>query len=181
MPPTDEALFERLDMRVDAIRADYLAITQDYFDWMDGEIVRFCNCSIPDLVGMTLEGYVRHTADIAASFPPEDGGIYCQRNGAGRIVAIGGLRRLPDGAAEIVRIFTRPAFRGRGLGLQSVSHLIGEARRLGYDTVRLDTAVFMTSAHKIYRASGFLPRGPYAGAEPPSPLLPYWLFMERAV
>lgn len=175
------AAFDRLDMRVDAVRDDYIAVTQEYFDWMNGEIIRFCNFAIPDIVGMSLEDYVRHTADIAAGIAPEDGGIYARRTEAGQIMAMGGLRRLPDGAAEIVRIFTRPQFRGQGLGFQSVGHLVGEASRLGYDILRLDTAVFMKSAQKIYEASGFLPRGPYAGAEPPPPLLPFWLYMERAV
>ncbi len=179
MPPSNGAVFDRLDLRVDAMRDEYIAITHEYFDWMNGEIIRFCNFSIPEIIGMSLADYVRHTADIAASIEPRDGGIYCQKGASGQIIAMGGLRRLPDGAAEIVRIFTRPQFRGQGLGFQSVGHLVGEARRLGYEILRLDTAIFMKSAQKIYEASGFLPRGPYVGAEPPPPLLPFWLFMER--
>ncbi len=181
MPLDDGILFDRLDLRADATRDDYIAITQAYFAWMNGEIVRFFGFSIPDVVSMPLEDYVHHTAVIAAGIPPAEGGIYGQRDAAGRIMAIGGLRRLPDGAAEVVRIFTRPPFRGRGLGTRTVAALVGEARRLGYATLRLDTAVFMTSAKAIYEAAGFRPCRPYAGAEPPSALLPFWLFMERAV
>ncbi|MCX5494408.1 GNAT family N-acetyltransferase [Kaistia dalseonensis] len=181
MPGSDPLPFDRMDLQATAIRDDFIAITQDYFDWMNGEIVRFCNLSIPDMVGMGVADYVRHTAEIAGRIGPEDGGIYARRNAAGQIMAMGGLRRLPDGTAEIVRIFTRPAFRGQGLGFQTVSHLVDEAGQLGYGILRLDTAVFMKSAQKIYRAAGFSLREPYEGAEPPPQLLPFWLFMERAL
>lgn len=173
--------FERLDLGTPEGRAPFTAITQDYFDWMNGEIIRHCGFTIPDLVGMSLEAYVAHTAEIGGRIRPEEGGIYARRDGDGQIMAIGGLRRLPDGAAEIVRIFTRPTFRGRGLGSQTVDFLVSEARRLGYGTLRLDTAVFMTSAQKIYRAAGFVSRAPYSGAEPPERLLPFWIFMERGL
>ncbi|HWJ73784.1 MAG TPA: GNAT family N-acetyltransferase [Kaistia sp.] len=180
-PPAETIGFGRLDLGIARVRSEFIAITQDYFDWMNGEIIRFCALSIPEIVGMSLEAYVLHTTEIACRIAPEDGGIYAHRDGEGRIAAMGGLRRLPDGAAEIVRIFTRPDCRGRGLGSRSVDHLVGEARLLGYKILRLDTAVFMKSAQKIYRAAGFAPRDPYAGAEPPPPLLPFWLFMERSL
>eukprot|EP01037_Dinobryon_pediforme_P021902 gene21902-22893_t len=123
MPSSPSAAFDRLDMRWGDTRDEVIAITQTYFDWMNGEIVRVCQFSIPDLVGMNISDYVHYTTDVASQIGPADGGIYCQRSGAGEIMAMGGLRRLPDGAAEIVRIFTRPNFRGRGLGFQMVSHL----------------------------------------------------------
>lgn len=173
--------FERLDLATSEDRKAFIGITQEYFDWMNGEIIRHCAFSIPDIVGMSLESYVGHTAEIGARIEPEAGGVYARRDADGQIMAICGLRRLPDGAAEIVRIFTRPHFRGRGLGSQSVNFVINEARRLGYQMIRLDTAVFMTSAQKIYRAAGFAICGPYDGAEPPPQLVPFWIFMERGL
>ena len=173
--------FERLDLGAQEDRAAFTTITQDYFDWMNGEIIQHCGFAIPDVVGMSIEAYVGYTADIGGRIGPAEGGIYARRDADGQIMAIGGLRRLPDGVAEIVRIFTRPQFRGRGLGSQSVGFLVSEAQRLGYGMIRLDTAVFMTSAQKIYRAAGFVTRGPYAGAEPPERLLPFWIFMERGL
>ncbi len=180
-PPAGITGLVRLDLTTAEARSHLTQITQDYFDWMNGEIIRSCNLSIPELVGMSIEAYVRHTTEIACGIEPADGGIYCHKDPGGQIMAMGGLRRLPDGAAEIVRIFTRPAFRGQGLGSLTIAHLVGTARLLGYDTLRLDTAVFMTSAQAIYRAAGFSLREPYAGAEPPPRLLPFWLFMERSV
>ena len=171
--------FKRMDLSQAELRRDLVDIGGEYFRWMNDEIAQRCGFSIPDIVGMSIDAYVLHTTDIAARIAPADGGVYCQRDADGRIMAIGGLRRLPDDTAEIVRIFTRPAFRGQGLGFGTVSHLVAEARRLGYAVVPLDTAVFMTSAQKIYRDAGFQLRDPYSGAEPPERLLPFWLFMER--
>lgn len=38
-----------------------VALTQEYFEWMNAEIVRACAISIPDLVGKTIDEYVRLT------------------------------------------------------------------------------------------------------------------------
>lgn len=100
--------------------------------------------------------------------------------GAGRVAAMGGLRTLPDGTPEIVRIFTLPEFRGRGLGARMVNQLVAEAESAGHAVVRLDTGVFMQSAQKIYEAAGFKRRDPYPGAEPPAFLQPFWIYMERS-
>lgn len=171
--------FERVDMHKPKRREEILEMSKEYFDWMNVEIIQCCKFSIPEIVGMNLDAYVHYTTEIGCQIGPDEGGIYVQRDPAGEIMAMGGLRRLPDGAAEIVRIFTRPKFRGKGLGGQSVSHLVDEARRLGYGMVKLDTGVFMRSAQKIYGAAGFSLCEPYAGAEPPPQLLPFWLYMQR--
>lgn len=168
-------------MTISERREEILEISIEYFDWMNVEIIQCCKFSIPEIVGMSLDAYVQYTTEIGCQIGPDEGGVYVQRDSTGEIMAMGGLRRLPDGAAEIVRIFTRPQFRGKGLGRQSVAHLVGQARRLGYDMIRLDTAVFMRSAQQIYRAAGFSLCEPYAGAEPPPQLLPFWLYMQRTL
>lgn len=173
--------FNRVDLGISKVRQEIFEMSKEYFEWMNVEITKCCKFSIPEIVGMSLDAYVHYTTDIGCQIGPDAGGIYVQRDATGEIMAMGGLRRLPDGAAEIVRIFTRPKFRGKGLGSQSVSHLVSQARSLGYDRVRLDTAVFMRSAQKIYGAAGFSLCEPYAGAEPPPQLLPFWLYMQRTL
>ena len=162
-------------------RGRMIGLTKEYFAWMDPEISRLCGMSISDIVGMDINAYVDYTAAIVSRIQPEEGGLYFLRSEEGEIAAMGGLRRLPDGAAEIVRIYTRPPFRGHGCGSRMVNHLVAQASTLGYSVIKLDTGIFMSSAHRIHEAAGFVRCEPYAGAEPPEQLQPYWLYMQRPV
>jgi GNAT superfamily N-acetyltransferase len=71
------------------------------------------------------------------------------------------------------RLFVRPDFRGQGLGLLLAERLIGEARAIGYQTMRLDTLPAMQSAIRLYEALGFVRCAAYY--ETP---LPDTVFME---
>jgi GNAT superfamily N-acetyltransferase len=168
-------------LQQEADRQVFVDLSQEYFQWMDREIIRLCGFSIPTIVNMALGDYVAYTAKIGAGINPAEGGIYFLRDAGRNAVAMGGLRRLPSGSAEIVRIYTRPQCRGHGYGATMVENLIFEARRLGYPELYLDTGVFMTSAQKIYSAAGFSACDPYSGAEPPEALKPYWLYMRRSL
>ncbi|GEM_PF-356529 len=162
-------------------RQAFQELSSDYFLWMNQQISGLCGFSIPDIVGHNLEDYVAFTVGISCNIGPEEGGIYFIRNDKGGADAMGGLRRLPDGAAEIVRIFTRPELRGSGLGSSMVRGLVSEAKRLKYREIRLDTGVFMKDAQRIYAAAGFVFCDAYAGAEPPDALQPFWLYLKQSL
>lgn len=159
-------------------RTEALRLTGEYFRWMDREITRVCGISIPELVGMDMAAYVAMTMEAMWAVRSKDGVFYLVED-RGEAVGMGGLRRLPDGAAEIVRIYTDPAHRGRGIGARTVTMLVDQARRLGYDRVKLDTGKFMTSAWRIYAAAGFTTIDPYEGAEPPAVLHPHWIYLHK--
>jgi GNAT superfamily N-acetyltransferase len=80
-----------------------------------------------------------------------------------RPLAGGGVRRLPDGAAEVKRMFVLPEARGRGLGRRLLDALEAAAAELGYDRVRLDTAATMPVAMEMYRRAGYEPIPDYNG------------------
>ena len=60
------------------------------------------------------------------------------------------------------RLFLRPAYRRRGLGRVLVESLVGEAKKLGYTHMRLDTLPGrMDKAVALYRSFGFVEIAPY--------------------
>lgn len=66
-----------------------------------------------------------------------------------------------EGACEMKRLYVLPAFRGRGIGEQLVTHLLTEARVMGYQTMKLDTLNRLQSAIKMYHAFGFTDTSAY--------------------
>ena len=73
----------------------------------------------------------------------------------GSLAGCGALKRLSREAGELSRLYVRPAFRGRGIGKAILEVVLEKARVTGYKRVCLETAVFMTSAHALYRSLGF--------------------------
>jgi putative acetyltransferase len=66
------------------------------------------------------------------------------------------LKPLEPGICEMKRLFVRPEFRGRGLGLKLTRHIISEARTIGYTAMRLDTIKgTMDNAIALYESVGF--------------------------
>jgi ribosomal protein S18 acetylase RimI-like enzyme len=64
-------------------------------------------------------------------------------------------------AAEMKRLYVRPAFRGLGLGRQLADATLDAARIVGYDSVLLDTLDEMEIARAMYEDLGFKEIPPY--------------------
>ena len=64
-------------------------------------------------------------------------------------------------AAEMKRLYVRPAFRGLGLGRQLAESILDAARGAGYGCVLLDTLDDMESARTLYEELGFVEVPPY--------------------
>ncbi|MGC2035020.1 MAG: GNAT family N-acetyltransferase [Thermoplasmata archaeon] len=74
-----------------------------------------------------------------------------------RVVACGAIRELEPNVGEIKRIYVRPDYRGKGFGHPFVRALIDQARRLGYERLRVDTLPTMQAAIEFYQELGFRP------------------------
>ncbi len=64
-------------------------------------------------------------------------------------------------ACEMKRLFTRPDFRGLGLGRSLVEATLAFAQQAGYDCVLLDTLSDMEAARALYDDLGFEEIPPY--------------------
>ncbi|MFC4427638.1 GNAT family N-acetyltransferase [Deinococcus navajonensis] len=85
-----------------------------------------------------------------------------------QLLACGALKRLDDGSAEIKRMYTVPAARGRGLGRQVLNGLIAAGREAGYSRLVLETGNQQPDAVHLYESAGFrrIPNyGYYEGIE----------------
>jgi putative acetyltransferase len=83
----------------------------------------------------------------------------------GEIAGCCGLRPLDTvdvaNAAEMKRLYVRPAFRGTGLGRRLAQAALDAARQLGYSCVLLDTLSDMEAARALYEDLGFREIPPY--------------------
>lgn len=98
------------------------------------------------------------------------------RDDAGALAGSVALKRLPDGSAELKRLYVRPSARGAGLGRTLAAAAVERARERGYSLLRLDTLPRMEAAQTIYASLGFVPAERYSDNP-----IPGVLFFELAL
>lgn len=96
-----------------------------------------------------------------------------------QLMGVACLKTLTEDMGEIKRMYVRPEARHQGLGRALLNQLLEEARRIGYERIRLDSARFMKEAHQLYRTCGFQEIESYEGSEIPKGFQKNWIFMER--
>ena len=80
----------------------------------------------------------------------------------GQVAGCVALHKFESGICEMKRLYLRPQFRGKGLGLALANQIIAEARQIGYQRMRLDTVEpVMRDAVIMYRRLGFQEIAPY--------------------
>jgi ribosomal protein S18 acetylase RimI-like enzyme len=80
----------------------------------------------------------------------------------GEVAGCVALHELEPTIGEMKRLYVRPSFRGKGLGRILVEAILGEARKAGYQRIRLDTVEpVMKDAVAMYRRFGFREIAPY--------------------
>jgi putative acetyltransferase len=78
---------------------------------------------------------------------------------------------------EIKRVWIDPSARGLGLSRKLMAVLEDEARVLGFKFARLETGISQPEALGLYRALGYVERGPFGDYK----LDPLSVFMEKAL
>ena len=103
--------------------------------------------------GVDLDGADMPKAGASELAPP--GGTFVVGFEDGEAVCGGGLKRLPDGACEIKRMFVVETARGRGVARALLEELERLARELGYVVVRLDTGPRQPRSQRMYERAGY--------------------------
>ena len=104
-----------------------------------------------------------HALDVEALADPAIT-FYAYRDRGGRVLAVGALRRIDDGHAEIKSRHTAEEARGSGIGTAMLEHLLAEARAAGHARVSLETGAqpAFAPARALYARAGFEPCAPFA-------------------
>jgi putative acetyltransferase len=114
--------------------------------------------------------------DELAALPGWFEALLIARDESGALVGSAAVKRLPDGTAELKRLYVRPSARGSGLGKQLAATAVERARELGFSVIRLDTLPKMEAARGIYASLGFVPSEPFSNNP-----IPDVLWMELAL
>jgi len=158
-----------------AINAEYLHIVSDGL--VAGHGISLIDAYAPS--GDIRPYLDRSLPKILGPGPPAS--IFYIVESDGQIAGMGGLRTVRPGAAEMKRVYLRPEFRGQGRGRALVEQLLADARRLGLQSVFLDTAPTLETAIALYRRLGFADIPPYPEVEVPEVFHAFWVFMGRAL
>jgi putative acetyltransferase len=100
--------------------------------------------------------------------------LFVARDGT-QAVAIGALKRHGGGVGEVKRMYTVPAYRGRGLAGRILGDVEALARREGLDRLVLETGSNFYAAARVYERGGFKPCDPVLDYAPS----PYTAFFEK--
>ena len=104
--------------------------------------------------GLDLDGPDMPKAGPGELAPP--GGTFIVGFEDDVAVCVGGLKRLPDGACEIKKMYVTEAARGRGVARALLVELERLAREHGYGLARLDTGPRQPRAQRMYERAGYV-------------------------
>jgi putative acetyltransferase len=129
-------------------------------------------------VSLCFQGFQQELAELPGKYAPPRGAMLLAVDGD-QVVGCVALRPLEDGdVCEMKRLYVRAEAQGQHVGERLVNAIIAEARRLGYDRMRLDTLLGkMDKAIAIYRRAGFEEIAPYY--DNPYPVLFFELELRR--
>jgi ribosomal protein S18 acetylase RimI-like enzyme len=111
-------------------------------------------------VDLCFQDFSKELAGLPGDYRPPTGALLVALSDEEAVGCVA-LHRWSEDAAEMKRLFVRPAGRGSGLGRRLALEVIDRARRAGHRHLRLDTLPSMQAAIALYRSLGFREIPPY--------------------
>ena len=111
-------------------------------------------------INLDFQNFDLELANLPGDYAPPEG---CLLIAVWRAEVAGcvGLRRFRPAICEMKRLYSRPRFRGLGIGRALCGAVIDKARKIGYERMRLDTLPSMETARGLYAWFGFREIEPY--------------------
>jgi len=158
-----------------ADKEQYASQIQELF-W---EYLQWANARVQEEFNVSFDIATMLTDDMQSldKFMPPKGRLMLGYRGDD-LAGIACLKALTPDIAEVKRMYVRPDHRKAGMGHILLNRLLQEAKQVGYQLVRLDSARFMKEAHQLYRSIGFNEIAAYEGSEIPKDFQEHWVFME---
>ena len=97
--------------------------------------------------------------------------VFIARDGVGKAIGMGALKRHGDGLGEVKRMYTMPDARSCGLAGQIVAKIENLARQEGLRRIALETGAVpgFAPAWRVYERAGFRRCGAFLDYPPDSP------------
>jgi putative acetyltransferase len=112
-------------------------------------------------VSLCFQNFDQELAGLPGDYAPPSGRLLLAEV-KGELAGCVALHEFEAKICEMKRLYLRPKFRGRGLGRVLAETIMAEARKIGYQRMRLDTIEpIMKDAVAMYRRLGFREIAPY--------------------